>query len=84
MHGKVIIVASLHTGKQAVGSHILWWDTEKMKESSQWHAMKYSKEFNLIRTLCTSLRSPFLCLKYIMKKFKIYSKKMRVKNPLED
>jgi hypothetical protein len=30
------------------------------------------------------LRSLFLCWKYIMKKFKIYSKKMRVKNPLED
>lgn len=72
MRGKATIAASLLTVKPVQESHIPWLGMERIWVSFQWRAMKSSEGSTKTRILLISMRFSFRCLKFIMRRFRIY------------
>lgn len=71
MLGRAITAAYLPTVKLEQVSHTLWSATGQIKELCQYHVKKFSIESVATKTKTNNMRLMFLCLKYIMKKFRI-------------
>ena len=72
MRGVVITAVSLPMDKLVLAKAILWLDMERTWESFPWLAMKSLGEYRTTKMNNLSLRFSSRCLKFTMKKFKIY------------
>ena len=82
MLGRDITVVYLLMDRQGLAKVIPWWATARIEELCLFHVMKFSKELIRVRMKIKSIKFNFLCLKFIMKKFKIYSFLISPKNQL--
>jgi hypothetical protein len=72
MLGKDIIVVFLHMGKPEQVNHTLWLAMEQTKVSCQYLVNKFLGEFLETKIKINSMKFVFLCLKFTMRKFRIY------------